>query len=684
MNMIDGESMILKLKRLFLIVMMVVITFCCGGKGVKAYYQFDKNSNINFTTAGYGALTLSTNKSVYGLCSSDASISLTISNPNDYAVTYTIGFSNSALTYKIDGSTGATYTINANGSKTHTISVSGSTSTTNLTITVSPTGPYKSSHTKSVTLDVSCPTTSVTSTNNVAASQTATLSCSDTEGMASYYWGTDSTPAAGDFATLTANLSTTKTVSSAGTYYLICKDKNGNTSTTSKTYYKTTLTMAKGSVSPTSVITMSGNGFKLPTPTASTGYTAKGAWYTSDSYSTSKGNYGATYTPSSNATLYSTGVANTYTIAYTLNGGTAGTNAPTSGTYDSLVTIDNPSRSGYTFKGWTASGLTTGTAKHGTTTSPATAWSNGATKVTSKYFKNLRSTSGTVTLTANWEYTATFYYWDKTNSKIASTTAKCTGTTSCSVTIPTAVTGSTGEYGNAYGGLATSLNSMTAAVASSATTVTISANTTYYGIYSTAVKVYYPTSTSEATSATWYRNSYFTSSSAMGTVLGTSTTGTSNTSVSQVSGYAHHGFALEANTNSKTYSTVANAATSTTTTLYAISRMTLTGTFYYQSSATEGTCSVTSTTATANRYLYCTSASAARTANANYTIPDVVKNSVGKYNSAYVGVATAVKSMSSSTTASAANQTFYAVYRTGVTNYYYSSSYTNRTIYRNE
>ena len=135
---------------------------------------------------------------------------------------------------------------------------------------------------------------------------------------------------------------------------------------------------------------------------------------------------GASYTPSTttaSATLYTVCTANTYTIGYTLNGGTKGTNGPTSGTYNSVLTIDNPSKTftvnitnsasgtlsatseskAQTFAGWTATNSTTGTAMYGTSSDAvSTAWSNGATKVTAKYFKNLRSTSGTVTLTANW------------------------------------------------------------------------------------------------------------------------------------------------------------------------------------------------------------------------------------------------------------------------------------------
>lgn len=70
---------------------------------------------------------------------------------------------------------------------------------------------------------------------------------------------------------------------------------------------------------------------------------------------------------------------NTYQINYVLDGGTAGSNAPTSGTYGSTVEISNPTRDGYTFAGWSVS--ETGSTISGT---------------------NLTIGAGNVTLTAIW------------------------------------------------------------------------------------------------------------------------------------------------------------------------------------------------------------------------------------------------------------------------------------------
>jgi len=165
----------------------------------------------------------------------------------------------------------------------------------------------------------------ITSTNNVATSQTATLACSDGVGVTSYYWGTTAPTDSSTYTTITSttSMSINKTVNASGTYYLVCKDAAGNKSdTVSKVFYKTTLNMTNGTVTPASVITMTGNSFNLPTPTATTGYTAKGLWYTNSGMTTGAKAYGASYTPSSNAILYSGATINKYNVEVVVNHGT--------------------------------------------------------------------------------------------------------------------------------------------------------------------------------------------------------------------------------------------------------------------------------------------------------------------------------------------------------------------------
>ncbi|MEE3343018.1 MAG: InlB B-repeat-containing protein [Bacilli bacterium] len=139
----------------------------------------------------------------------------------------------------------------------------------------------------------------------------------------------------------------------------------------------------------------------LPTPVRA-GYSF-GGWY-SNTGLTSQVSSSTTVTNESDHVLYAKWNPITYNISYDLDNGSFGTNHPTSATYGSVIQIDNPTKSGYIFAGWTATGLnnTYTTAATGTSTSNVfTIWQGAAT--TNQYFKNLTSASGgTVTLTATW------------------------------------------------------------------------------------------------------------------------------------------------------------------------------------------------------------------------------------------------------------------------------------------
>ena len=117
-----------------------------------------------------------------------------------------------------------------------------------------------------------------------------------------------------------------------------------------------------------------------------TGYTFV-SWNTSSDGSGTSYQPGSKYTANESATLYAIWKANTYSISYNLNGGSKGSSAPTSGTYGSTVTVSNPSRTGYTFAGWSVSGA--GASMSGT---------------------SLTIGAGNVTLTANWN--VNYYYLD--------------------------------------------------------------------------------------------------------------------------------------------------------------------------------------------------------------------------------------------------------------------------------
>ncbi len=102
-----------------------------------------------------------------------------------------------------------------------------------------------------------------------------------------------------------------------------------------------------------------------------TGYTF-GGWNTqADGFGTDYA-ADATFTISSSVTLYAKWTPITYTITCDLAGGTVATANPTSYTVESAaITLNNPTREGYTFAGWTGTGLTepttTVTIAHGST-----------------------------------------------------------------------------------------------------------------------------------------------------------------------------------------------------------------------------------------------------------------------------------------------------------------------------
>ena len=217
-------------------------------------------------------------------------------------------------------------------------------------------------------VDRTAPTAEITSTNNVATTQTATLNLGDNNGVTKYYFGKsnpENTTITWTNITSTTSTAPTATVDSEGTWYLGVQDAAGNRTVTSKTFYKTTLTPNRGSVTPAYVITPDGSTFTLPTPSEVAGYTWAG-WYKEAGLSTSAG---TTYAPAGDTTLYGKWTANTYTVTANANGGTipstsGWTNASGNGsatktvTYDSTYgTLPTPTRTGYTFAGWNGKNL---------------------------------------------------------------------------------------------------------------------------------------------------------------------------------------------------------------------------------------------------------------------------------------------------------------------------------------
>ena len=94
-------------------------------------------------------------------------------------------------------------------------------------------------------------------------------------------------------------------------------------------------------------------------------------------YYTATGASARTWNKASTAILYARWTPIAYNIQYQLNNGSGPSPKPSSGTFDSVVNIGNPTRTGYTFAGWTYSGGNTSTAKYGSTEGAVnTSWSN--------------------------------------------------------------------------------------------------------------------------------------------------------------------------------------------------------------------------------------------------------------------------------------------------------------------
>ena len=99
------------------------------------------------------------------------------------------------------------------------------------------------------------------------------------------------------------------------------------------------------------------NAITLPNATR-TGYTFNG-WYTAASGGTKVGNAGAQWTPTAATTLYAQWTRDNYTITYNLNGGSISGQTTNYNVESNAITLPTPTRTGYTFTGWTGSNGTT-------------------------------------------------------------------------------------------------------------------------------------------------------------------------------------------------------------------------------------------------------------------------------------------------------------------------------------
>ena len=156
-------------------------------------------------------------------------------------------------------------------------------------------------------------------------------------------------------------------LSSATKSVTVAKGSTGNRSytanwsangyTVSFNYNKPTTdgSIANGTTSSKSVTFDSTYGI-LPAPTLN-GYTFAG-WYTAATNGT-KVSDTTKYTTAGNSTLYAHWNLNTYSISYTLNGGSVSGQPTSYNVNTATFTLPTPTKTGYTFTGWTGSNGTT-------------------------------------------------------------------------------------------------------------------------------------------------------------------------------------------------------------------------------------------------------------------------------------------------------------------------------------
>ena len=131
-------------------------------------------------------------------------------------------------------------------------------------------------------------------------------------------------------------------------------------------------------------------------------------------------------------TFTATWTQHTYSITYDLKSGTHGSSHPDSATFDQMITVSAPTRTGYTFGGWTVSGMGSTHLKYYGSTVPYV-MSIAAATTSNKFaasiclFDCLNATNGsTVTFTANW--TANTYKIEYDLNDVSSTQNPSHGT----------------------------------------------------------------------------------------------------------------------------------------------------------------------------------------------------------------------------------------------------------------
>ena len=571
-----------------------------------------------------------------------------------------------------------------------------------------------------IKIDKTVPTVKITKSNYKTFTWTASDSLS---GIAGYIITTTDTTPTG--FTLGSTAKGSKTVTSAGTYYVWIKDNAGNIGKASISAYTMKRSQGTGSTLTTRVdSTSESTGTEVTENTVVLGGTSVWAKATANtgyntpvlkSETTTLTASGASITVNANTTISSSATVNNYTVKYDYetNGGTTATKTTATVAYGSSIDLTpTATKDGWTFIGWNTdstatsklnslkmstsdvtlyaiySKTITGTFKYNAdttkdisvsktiynkeTTATITAPATTAIVVPSGYTfrhwstNNAANASKTIgagenkTISANTTYyasyskevEATFYFSGSTTANTQSNVSSVAATQylgyagaviNSSITIPTAVTGSTGYRGTTYKGVSATAGSTTPATVDTGTTI-------YYAYYQVPITYYY------------YNGTAHTSASATRTATSNGTAYVSALS-SEPTPSAYDGATYKGWSSSASGVNAVKPNETTVTTFYAYYQKAMTGTFNYY----DGTKTALATVSATRSYI--SKSGNITTVNAGYTVPNAVKENrtIGGVAYTYRGVSTGTTANATLATPTTANTIFYASYSYKIT-----------------